>query len=172
LLYCSNHHDDGIVVVVGCGSRVVVLPIRPTCTNKPKHFSTQRHYIRYVSSSSSTGGRSGSDDDDDGGDDEYTSMVPSGPPHHHHPHHGHRTPTIITTTTTTTTTHPLFWDQFVEEKVKSLGTAACPPYHLALVVGGLSAELNLKTVKLASIKYLDNLPTRSGSSNGSGGSGW
>ena len=47
---------------------------------------------------------------------------------------------------------------FVEEKVKSLGTAACPPYHLAVVVGGLSAEMTLKTVKLASVKYLDNLP--------------
>lgn len=50
-------------------------------------------------------------------------------------------------------------DAFVEEKVKSLGTAACPPYHLALVVGGLSAEMTLKTVKLASTKYLDGLPT-------------
>lgn len=48
---------------------------------------------------------------------------------------------------------------FVEEKVKTLGTAACPPYHLAFVVGGLSAELNLKTVKLASTKYYDTLPT-------------
>lgn len=48
---------------------------------------------------------------------------------------------------------------FFEEKIKSLGTAACPPYHLSLVVGGLSAELNLKTVKLASTKYYDFLPT-------------
>ena len=48
---------------------------------------------------------------------------------------------------------------FVEEKVKTLGTAACPPYHLAFVVGGLSAELNLKTVKMASTKYYDTLPT-------------
>ena len=39
------------------------------------------------------------------------------------------------------------------------GTAACPPYHLAVVIGGLSAEMNLKTVKLASTRYLDNLPT-------------
>ena len=54
---------------------------------------------------------------------------------------------------------------FVEEKVKSLGTAACPPYHLALVVGGLSAEMTLKTVKLASTKYLDGLPT-SGNEHG------
>jgi fumarate hydratase class I len=48
---------------------------------------------------------------------------------------------------------------FVREKVKSLGTAACPPYHLAFVVGGTSAELNLKLVKLASCGYLDHLPT-------------
>jgi len=44
-------------------------------------------------------------------------------------------------------------------KMKSLGTAACPPYHLAFVIGGTSAEMNLKTVKLASAGYLDNLPT-------------
>jgi fumarate hydratase class I len=50
--------------------------------------------------------------------------------------------------------------KFLEEKIKSLGTAACPPYHLAVVVGGLSAELTLKTVKLASTKYLDGIPTR------------
>lgn len=49
---------------------------------------------------------------------------------------------------------------FLEEKFKSLGTAACPPYHLAFVIGGLSAEMALKTVKLASCKYLDNLPTK------------
>ncbi|XP_006819722.1 fumarate hydratase class I, aerobic-like [Saccoglossus kowalevskii] len=48
--------------------------------------------------------------------------------------------------------------QFVNEKIKTLGTAACPPYHLAIVIGGLSAELNLKTVKMASARYLDNLP--------------
>ncbi|KAA8492592.1 Fumarate hydratase class I, aerobic [Porphyridium purpureum] len=48
---------------------------------------------------------------------------------------------------------------FLEEKIKTLGTAACPPYHLAIVVGGLSAELTLKTVKLVSTKYLDSLPT-------------
>jgi fumarate hydratase class I len=48
---------------------------------------------------------------------------------------------------------------FMIEKMKTLGTAACPPYHLAFVVGGTSAELNLKTVKLATAKYLDNLPT-------------
>lgn len=48
--------------------------------------------------------------------------------------------------------------KFLVEKMKSLGTAACPPYHLAFVIGGTSAEANLKTVKLASTKYLDNLP--------------
>src|SRR5712691_8169562 len=50
--------------------------------------------------------------------------------------------------------------KFVDEKMKTLGTAACPPYHLALVIGGTSAEMNLKTVKLASTHYLDNLPIR------------
>ena len=48
---------------------------------------------------------------------------------------------------------------FLEQKVKSLGTAACPPYHLAVVVGGTSAEYALKVAKLASAKYLDALPT-------------
>ncbi len=48
---------------------------------------------------------------------------------------------------------------FLEEKMASLGTAACPPYHLAVVIGGTSAETNLKTVKLASAKYYDELPT-------------
>ena len=48
---------------------------------------------------------------------------------------------------------------FLKEKVLTLGTAACPPYHLAIVIGGTSAELTMKTVKLASTKYLDNLPT-------------
>ena len=48
---------------------------------------------------------------------------------------------------------------FLDEKIKTLGTAACPPYHLAIVIGGLSAEQNLKTVKLASARYLDDLPT-------------
>ncbi len=54
---------------------------------------------------------------------------------------------------------------FLKEKILTLGTAACPPYHLAIVIGGLSAELNLKTVKLASARYLDALPT-SGSPEG------
>lgn len=48
---------------------------------------------------------------------------------------------------------------FLVEKMKSLGTAACPPYHIAFVIGGTSAEKNLLTVKLASIHYYDNLPT-------------
>lgn len=51
---------------------------------------------------------------------------------------------------------------FLEEKIKKLGTAACPPYHLAIVIGGLSAENTLKTVKLASCHYLDGLPTEGG----------
>ncbi|MCP4106249.1 MAG: fumarate hydratase [Desulfobacteraceae bacterium] len=56
---------------------------------------------------------------------------------------------------------------FMKDKMKSLGTAACPPYHLAFVVGGTSAEMNLKTVKLASAGYLDKLPTK-GSETGHG----
>ncbi len=48
---------------------------------------------------------------------------------------------------------------FLDEKIRTLGTAACPPYHLAIVVGGTSAESTLKTVKLASTRYLDGLPT-------------
>lgn len=48
---------------------------------------------------------------------------------------------------------------FMLEKMKGLGTAACPPYHIAFVIGGTSAELNLKAVKLASARYLDSLPT-------------
>ena len=54
---------------------------------------------------------------------------------------------------------------FLKEKVLTLGTAACPPYHLAIVIGGTSAELTMKTVKLASTKYLDELPTK-GSEDG------
>ena len=50
-------------------------------------------------------------------------------------------------------------EEFLVEKMKSLGTAACPPYHLAFVIGGTSVETNLKTVKLATAKYYDNLPT-------------
>jgi fumarate hydratase class I len=56
---------------------------------------------------------------------------------------------------------------FLEEKIRSLGTAACPPYHLAIVVGGTSAEYALKTAKYASARYLDTLPA-SGSPGGHG----
>jgi fumarate hydratase, class I len=52
--------------------------------------------------------------------------------------------------------------KFLEDKIRYLGTSACPPYHLAVVIGGLSAEMNLKTVKLASARYLDGLPTVGG----------
>ena len=51
---------------------------------------------------------------------------------------------------------------FLKEKILTLGTAACPPYHLAIVIGGTSAEQTLKTVKLASARYLDALPTSGG----------
>src|ERR1700758_592396 len=54
---------------------------------------------------------------------------------------------------------------FLKEKVLTLGTAACPPYHLAIVIGGTSAELTMKTVKLASTRYLDDLPSQ-GSEDG------
>eukprot|EP00559_Dactyliosolen_fragilissimus_P003429 CAMPEP_0184858856 /NCGR_PEP_ID=MMETSP0580-20130426/3888_1 /TAXON_ID=1118495 /ORGANISM="Dactyliosolen fragilissimus" /LENGTH=620 /DNA_ID=CAMNT_0027355185 /DNA_START=52 /DNA_END=1914 /DNA_ORIENTATION=- len=50
-------------------------------------------------------------------------------------------------------------EAFLEQNIKTIGTSACPPYHLAIVIGGLSAEMNLKTVKLASCKYYDDLPT-------------
>jgi len=50
-------------------------------------------------------------------------------------------------------------EKFLVEKMKTLGTAACPPYHIAFVIGGTSAEVNLKTVKMASTKYYDALPT-------------
>ncbi|GAA0378697.1 fumarate hydratase [Microbispora corallina] len=56
---------------------------------------------------------------------------------------------------------------FLEEKIRSLGTAACPPYHLAVVVGGTSAEFALKTAKYASARYLDSIPTE-GSTSGHG----
>ena len=51
---------------------------------------------------------------------------------------------------------------FFENEIKTLGTSACPPYHLAIVIGGTSAEANLKTVKLTSARYLDDLPTQGG----------
>jgi fumarate hydratase class I len=57
--------------------------------------------------------------------------------------------------------------RFVDEKIRSLGTAACPPYHLAIVVGGTSAEHSLKVAKLASARYLDSLP-KAGSPLGHG----
>ena len=57
---------------------------------------------------------------------------------------------------------------FCDETLRLLGTAACPPYHLALVVGGTSAEHNLKTAKLASAKYLDSLPTSGDAAAGHG----
>lgn len=50
--------------------------------------------------------------------------------------------------------------KFLDAQIRTLGTSACPPYHLAIVIGGLSAEMTLKTVKLASAKYLDSLPSR------------
>ena len=49
---------------------------------------------------------------------------------------------------------------FLDTQIRAIGTAACPPYHLAIVIGGTSAEFNLKTVKYASAHYLDNLPTK------------
>ena len=55
--------------------------------------------------------------------------------------------------------NPAALESFLVAKMKTVGTAACPPYHLAFVVGGTSAETNLKTVKLASTKYYDHLPT-------------
>ena len=55
--------------------------------------------------------------------------------------------------------NPASMMKFLDEKIRSLGTAACPPYHLAIVVGGTSAEFALKTAKYASAKYLDGLPT-------------
>lgn len=58
--------------------------------------------------------------------------------------------------------NPQSLEEFLIEKMKSLGTAACPPYHLAFVIGGTSAEANLKVVKLASTKYLDGLPAEGG----------
>ncbi len=63
--------------------------------------------------------------------------------------------------------NPTSMTRFLDEKLRALGTAACPPYHLAVVIGGTSAEHALKTAKLASAKYLDTLPT-SGSPSGHG----
>ena len=58
--------------------------------------------------------------------------------------------------------NPASLEKFLIEKMKTLGTAACPPYHIAFVIGGTSAEACMKTVKLASAKYLDNLPKTGG----------
>jgi len=58
--------------------------------------------------------------------------------------------------------NPASLRKFLEEQIKTLGTSACPPYHLAIVIGGTSAETCLKTVKMASTKYYDNLPTTGG----------
>lgn len=52
--------------------------------------------------------------------------------------------------------------KFLDQKIRTLGTSACPPYHLAIVIGGTSAEACLKTVKMASARYYDNLPTEGG----------
>jgi fumarate hydratase, class I len=61
--------------------------------------------------------------------------------------------------------NPVDLEKYLVEKMRTLGTAACPPYHLAFVIGGTSAEDCLRTVKLASTKYLDSLPTK-GSESG------
>ena len=58
--------------------------------------------------------------------------------------------------------------RFLDEKIRSLGTAACPPYHLAIVIGGTSAEYALKTAKYASARYLDSLPTAGDAATGHG----
>ncbi|MGL4909495.1 MAG: fumarate hydratase [Bacteroidales bacterium] len=55
--------------------------------------------------------------------------------------------------------NPVSLEKFLTEKMKTLGTAACPPYHIAFVIGGTSADICMKTVKLASTKYYDELPT-------------
>src|ERR1051325_2169822 len=55
--------------------------------------------------------------------------------------------------------NPKSLTKFIDEKIRTLGTAACPPYHLGIVIGGTSAEMNLKTVKLASCRYVDALPS-------------
>lgn len=57
---------------------------------------------------------------------------------------------------------------FLDESLRAVGTSACPPYHLAVVVGGTSAEFNLKTAKLASAHYLDSLPTKGDAASGHG----
>jgi fumarate hydratase class I len=64
--------------------------------------------------------------------------------------------------------NPTSFMNWLDEKLRSLGTAACPPYHLAIVIGGTSAEHTVKTAKLASTKYLDSLPTSGDAATGHG----
>ena len=64
--------------------------------------------------------------------------------------------------------NPKSFMAWLDEKLRSIGTAACPPYHLAIVIGGTSAEHTVKTAKLASTKYLDSLPTKGDASTGHG----
>ena len=63
---------------------------------------------------------------------------------------------------------PTAFMNWLDEKLRSIGTAACPPYHLAIVIGGTSAEATVKTAKLASTKYLDSLPTTGDAATGHG----
>jgi fumarate hydratase class I len=64
--------------------------------------------------------------------------------------------------------NPKSFMTWLDEKLRSIGTAACPPYHLAIVIGGTSAEHTVKTAKLASTKYLDSLPTSGDAATGHG----
>jgi fumarate hydratase, class I len=64
--------------------------------------------------------------------------------------------------------NPASFMTWLDEKLRSIGTAACPPYHLAIVIGGTSAEHTVKTAKLASTKYLDSLPTSGDAATGHG----
>ena len=64
--------------------------------------------------------------------------------------------------------NPTSFMTWMDEKLRSIGTAACPPYHLAIVIGGTSAEHTVKTAKLASTKYLDSLPTSGDAATGHG----
>ena len=64
--------------------------------------------------------------------------------------------------------NPKSFMAWLDEKLRSIGTAACPPYHLAIVIGGTSAEHTVKTAKLASTKYLDSLPTKGDAVTGHG----
>jgi fumarate hydratase class I len=64
--------------------------------------------------------------------------------------------------------NPASFMSWLDEKLRSIGTAACPPYHLAIVIGGTSAEHTVKTAKLASTKYLDSLPTSGDAATGHG----